>query len=164
MRHLAWPRVGRIRWRELYRDTIIFAVLRSVLAAFGMSCVAGRNVLWTWTSIVDPGPPIVVGVVVTVMVYGDRVLRYVCNPLWFEGDKLVVPWTIAQRAPSCARSDIMLYCQIIRPNSIVPKIVAKNTSEASANSTMFAPESFRRKCTAALNKERTGFMLIFWCP
>lgn len=102
-----------------YRDTIIFAVLLRVIDAAGISGVASPKELVTWTEMVVPGAAAegFVGVAVTVTAKpGERLSTYVCNCAAVAGIVLLLPRTEAQRAPSCARLETVLYCHTARPN------------------------------------------------
>ena len=84
-----------------------------------MSPTAGENELWTRTETVWPGATAdgFAGVAVTVTaIPSARLSTKDCSCAAVAGIELELPRTEAQRAPSCARLDIVLYCQIARPN------------------------------------------------
>lgn len=84
-----------------------------------MSPTAGENELPTRTVMIEPGATAdgFAGVAVTVTgTPNARLSTNACSCAAVAGIELELPRTEAQRAPSCARLDIVLYCQIARPN------------------------------------------------
>ncbi len=126
---------------SVHRETIIRASLSRFRGPLGSNEINGSNECWTRTVTNDPDAPTVAGVVVTVTLKGARLWTYVCTSAWPAGDRLVLPWTDAHRAPSCARSETMLYRQTPIPNMMVPKMVMKKIVDASENSTRLCPRS-----------------------
>ncbi len=120
---LAWSRtlLAPADGRSVHRETIIRASLTRFTGPPGSNEIIVLNGCWTRTVMVDPDAPTVVGVVVTVTLKGARLWTYVCTAAWTAGDALELPWTDAHRAPSCARSETMLYCQTPIPKMMCPE-------------------------------------------
>ena len=99
--------------------TTILAVLSKVKVADGIRPTVGANELTTRTEMVEPGATAdgFAGVAVTVTgIPTDRLSTNVCNCAAVAGVALEPPCTEAQRAPSWARLETVLYCHTARPN------------------------------------------------
>jgi hypothetical protein len=138
---------------------IICAVLCRFNVASGITRVSGAKL---WTTVTHrPSPALRAEGAVAVAVQtwvsgsalnvvtvgshpGDRARTNVWTSAVEAGLEPWAPRTAAHRAPSCARSETMLYCHTMSPNSIVPRNVIRKRNDDSANSTSVCPRSLRR--------------------